>query len=453
MQYADQVLRRNPDNDFEVRCPIHGAIHFNEREKRLINHPFYQRLRHVTQLGFGPYVYPGAVHTRFSHSLGSMHLAGRIFDRLSKHGYPSLSESYQEDDLVYFKQLIRFTALLHDIGHPPFSHVAEVILPPLDELHVTFPVKQPLNRQASHEDFSLAVIQQLSQEKNPLLTTEEAADIIAILSGKQPESGKLSATYNGLNIFPLLVQIISGEIDADRMDYLLRDSYYAGVTYGQFDLNRLIRSLTCLLNDQTNCFHLLLAGSGIPAYEDFLLARSNMFVQVYFHKSLPALGFFLEQAFKSGELDLEITGDVSQFQYLTEHKVYEALYKASSKHWSSKILNREIAKTLVRWVAPSADRIQLGEEIHQFLQSRNIQSICSRPFNYFSTQTCLNEDSPENILVTQTEFNKTNILPISKASHLLKSSPEKIEIFQISVPREEYEKAIILTTDEFKGKV
>jgi len=109
-------------------------------------------------------------------------------------------------------------------------------------------------------------------------------------------------------IFPLLSQLISGEIDVDRMDYLLRDSYFAGVPYGQFDLERLISSLTFCIESSLNQFLLAIDGEAVPTYENFLLARVHMFSQIYFHKSLGAYIHYLRKAIQENEIDLKING-------------------------------------------------------------------------------------------------------------------------------------------------
>ena len=144
----------------ESRCPIHGTISFNNREKQIIDHPFFQRLRYISQLGFANYVYTGATHSRFGHSLGVMHLAGGIFDRILSSEQNCLPSLFPQSDLSYFRQIIRFAALLHDVGHPPFSHSSEAILPQKKCLNL--PLKWyksiSLEDQATHEDFSVSII-------------------------------------------------------------------------------------------------------------------------------------------------------------------------------------------------------------------------------------------------------------------------------------------------------
>ena len=150
---------------YEIRDPIHRTIIISEDERQVVDHPWVQRLRHIRQLGFVSLVYPGAVHDRFQHSLGVMHLAGARFQRLVDAG--QLGE-FSAADLQYAYRLARFAGLLHDVGHAPFSHTAEAFFPAVE--CVRLPAdwyrsgRQPSGRQSTHEDFSLAVIHGLIGE-------------------------------------------------------------------------------------------------------------------------------------------------------------------------------------------------------------------------------------------------------------------------------------------------
>ena len=116
-------------NDFEVRCPVHGSIPFNVRERDIINHPFVQRLRSISQLGLAQFVFPGATHTRFSHALGVMHLTGRVFDQLIREVERETGVPLAPEERDRARQVARLAGLLHDLGHPPFSHTFEPLLP------------------------------------------------------------------------------------------------------------------------------------------------------------------------------------------------------------------------------------------------------------------------------------------------------------------------------------
>jgi len=429
-----------------IRCPIHGSISLDSRELALINTPFFQRLRHVSQLGFASYVFPGAVHTRFSHSLGAMHLAGLVFDQLLKGETPSLKDYYQDDQLRYFRKIIRFSALLHDLGHPPFSHAAEELLPDLSCLDQPDYLREQKPRKSVHEDFSFAIIYALARDE-VLLTFDEAYDIISVLSKEIPPSDRMNARTGSPMIFPLLSQLISGEIDVDRMDYLLRDSYFAGVPYGQFDLDRLISSLTFCTESSLNQFLLAIDGEAVPTYESFLLARVHMFSQIYFHKSLGAYIHYLRMAIQENEINFNIDGSLDNFLNLTESGLLEEFRKSKSSKWSGRIFNRIPAKNLIRIINNEKNKILLLKKIKRVLTNNGIYTIMSNSSNQYSSQVKNQKINKNTILVVEEEFGQRKVLPIADRSTLLDNREKKIEIFQLYVLREDYNKAIQVIND------
>ncbi|THV57985.1 HD domain-containing protein [Flagellimonas alvinocaridis] len=216
--------------------PIYGFIGTpNELIFKLIAHPFFQRLRRISQMGMSFLVYPGAHHTRFHHALGSMHLMDRAIQILKLKGV-DISEK-EENGLLC-------AILLHDIGHGPFSHALE-----------GFVVKNQ-----SHESLSLQFMQELNRQFNGDLDTA-----IAIFKGDYPK--------------PFMNQLVSSQLDMDRLDYLKRDSFYAGVTEGNINSERLISMLNVVDGN------LVVEEKGIYAVEKFLMARRFMYWQVYLHKT------------------------------------------------------------------------------------------------------------------------------------------------------------------------
>lgn len=216
--------------------PIYGFIGTpNELIFKLIAHPFFQRLRRISQMGMSFLVYPGAHHTRFHHALGSMHLMDRAIQILKLKGV-DISEE-EENGLLC-------AILLHDIGHGPFSHALE-----------GFVVKNQ-----SHESLSLQFMQELNRQFNGDLDTA-----IAIFKGDYPK--------------PFMNQLVSSQLDMDRLDYLKRDSFYAGVTEGNINSERLISMLNVIDGN------LVVEEKGIYAVEKFLMARRFMYWQVYLHKT------------------------------------------------------------------------------------------------------------------------------------------------------------------------
>ncbi|HMT08139.1 MAG TPA: HD domain-containing protein [Pyrinomonadaceae bacterium] len=209
----------------------------------LIDTPEFQRLRRIRQLGLAFFAYQGAEHSRFTHSLGALNLATRLLDRLR-----GKYEISGED-----RTAVRVAALLHDVGHGPFSHVIESIL----GFH--------------HEQFSIEAITNGSTAIGKLLTAHSdtlADDVAAIIRGDFRRRS--------------LAQLVSSQLDVDRMDYLLRDSLMTGAKYGIYDLEWIIKSVE--INEADD--HLYVSAPGIFAVEDYLQARYYMFRQVYFHRTL-----------------------------------------------------------------------------------------------------------------------------------------------------------------------
>jgi len=234
-----QTIKRKIIND-----PVYGFITINHPLIfQIIAHPYYQRLRRISQMALAQLVYPGATHTRLHHSLGAYHLMSNAISELRGKGI-----SITEEEEVAVKAAI----LLHDIGHGPFSHALENVL--IRDLH--------------HEEISLRIMQHMNKELNGALQLT-----IDIFTDKYHK--------------PFLHQLISGQLDVDRMDYLTRDSFYSGVSEGVIGYDRIIKML-CVHNDQ-----LVVEEKGIYSVEKFLVARRQMYWQVYLHKTVLAAEMML----------------------------------------------------------------------------------------------------------------------------------------------------------------
>lgn len=235
----------------EIRDPIYGFILPSDNELRIINTKIFQRLRRIRQLAMEYLVYPTAHHTRFEHSLGVFHIASLVADKL----LPGTSNKDKRD-------LIRLSALLHDVGHGPFSHTSEEVL---DKYAV---LAGATKTEKIHELITTNLIKYDSEMKK-LLSPEQIDGIIGLLQGTKVD-------------LSLMRQIVSGPLDADKMDYLLRDSYCCGVKYGIFDLERMLNSLSAI--DEKWDKHLGIKSDGVNMLEQYFLAKYYMITQVYFHK-------------------------------------------------------------------------------------------------------------------------------------------------------------------------
>jgi uncharacterized protein len=271
----------NLHRQYEIRCPIHGFITLNSWEKEIISQPAFQRLRRIRQLAWTDQVYPGAMHTRFEHSLGVMHTATLLYSAIRHASADVLQDElgYKEEGLNRDLQLVRLAALLHDVGHAPFSHASESL----------FPMEN--GTRFKHENYSAAIVRtelKSAIEDHPLNVTNygfKAEDIAALLDGSTSAKQRL-----------FWRDLIDGQMDADRMDYLLRDSFHAGVQYGKYDLNRVVNTVRAIPGTRGRAPRLGISEGGWHAAEGLVLARYFMFTQVYFHKARVAYDVHLRGA-------------------------------------------------------------------------------------------------------------------------------------------------------------
>ena len=262
----------------EFRDPVHSFIRVDSGERRVIDSRPVQRLRYIRQLATSHLVYPGATHTRFEHSLGTMELAGRIYDAVTDPSqangylYQALPRLQDENYRIYWRRVVRMAGLCHDLGHLPFSHAAE---------HELLP------KGWNHERLSYEIIRsgEMTEALWAMTPPVRSEDVARIAVGQQPWLDKVLTPWERIQS-----DIIGGNaFGADRMDYLLRDSLHAGVAYGRFDHHRLIDTLRILPMAFSDDYGedepvLGVEWGGLPSAEALLMARYFMFVQVYFHK-------------------------------------------------------------------------------------------------------------------------------------------------------------------------
>ena len=240
-----------------INDPVYGFIRFPEPElMRVIDHPWFQRLRNIKQMGLAHLVYPGATHTRLAHSLGACHLMGKALDELkAKDIQPN------KDECV----AARLAALLHDVGHGPFSHSLENILVGVH-----------------HEDLSRMIMERMNSELGGLL--DKAIQVF--------EHSGIAGTHADVGSNYYLHQLVSSQLDVDRMDYLNRDSFYTGVSEGVIGYDRILQMLTVRDNE------LVVEEKGVYSVEKFIIARRLMYWQVYLHKTVLGSEMLLINIFK-----------------------------------------------------------------------------------------------------------------------------------------------------------
>jgi len=296
-----------------INDPVYGFITVDDPLIfDIISHPYYQRLRRIHQMAFASLVYPGAVHTRLHHSLGAFHLMGLALNELKQKGVPITREE---------EQAAKIAILLHDIGHGPYSHALE----------------RKLIKDVHHEEISQLILKLLNQQFHGKLQT--AIEIF-------------TDTYSK----PFLHQLVSGQLDVDRMDYLTRDSFFTGVVEGAIGYDRILKMLTVHEGE------LMIEEKAIYTVEKFLVSRRLMYWQVYLHKTVVAAEKMLvriierAQELIAGGTDLQTASHHLDF-FLKEHrhdgdfsqhlekftKLDDTDVMCTVKHWcdhSDKVLSR-----------------------------------------------------------------------------------------------------------------
>ncbi|MEY3369485.1 MAG: hypothetical protein RLZZ361_155 [Cyanobacteriota bacterium] len=395
------------------RDPIHKEIQLDSEDKAenliiaLIDTKEMQRLRWIRQLGTGWFTFHGAEASRFPHSLGTMHVARLMFEKLTKEVdlEPALKEEY--------KALVLSSALLHDLGHAPFSHSSEAI------------------NNIKHEIWTEKIIASPETEVNQVLESFEpgfSQKVISVLKKTYPVK--------------FLSSIVNSQLDCDRFDYLLRDSFHTGTAYGNFDLTRVINSIT--VNPLYDC--LVVSGEkGMLAVEDYLYARYSMYMQVYQHKKCLASDSLLLKLFKRVKLlirnrriafiETPVFDWVSQPEKLSLNnflQLDDTLIIHHIKRWANEqdVVLKDLAKRFMSRKIFKAEKIAKDASIEDVQAEKSKEliklnldpdyyldtvSIASKPYSFYNPDS---SDYQKAIFVATDEG---KLEEISKISHVVKS--------------------------------
>jgi HD superfamily phosphohydrolase len=402
---------RNRNNKKKIiNDPIYGFISIpDEFIFDVIEHPYMQRLRRISQLGLSHLVYPGAVHTRFQHVVGAMHLMGKAINVLKNKGC-----EISDDE----KRAVLLAILLHDIGHGPFSHALEF----------------DIVKSVTHEDISAYFIQSLEQSFGSDLNLA-----LKIFEDKHEK--------------PFLHQLVSSQLDMDRLDYLNRDSFFSGVSEGIIGSDRLIEMLA------VHKGQLVLEEKGIYSVEKFIVARRLMYWQVYLHKTVvaaeymliyalrrakwlarkgvdvfssPALSFFLnkdlsKQEFENDKSVLENFASLDDYDILQSLKVWSNHTDATLKFLSSSIVNRKLFK------------IEIAKEpfSHKSITSVKNKLLSTGAFSEMDLSYLVFSDKLVNKAYNQ-KFQNINLLMKTGAIVDLSEASDNLNISALARPVEKY---------------
>lgn len=432
----------------EIRDPIHGSLVFESGEVAVIDSPAYQRLRKIKQLGFMEFSFPGATHNRYLHSLGVCHLAGRVFDQIfASYPFP------QEGERIRLRQCTRLAALLHDIGHGPLSHAIEEVMPLLDDLQVAvyqdrLPAELSLSSnsqadissraRATHEDYTIKFISDSSL--TPVLRREfpDFSPLhVACLIDKSLKCPDDFFQIGDQNFRTILSQIVSSELDVDRMDYLERDAYFCGTSYGRVELEWLIGNLS--FHEKEGHLHLALNRRALYTFDDFLLARHHMHLMVYFHHKSIIFEEMLMRYLSSEECEFILPSDIEAYIDYTDHSLFQHLAEADNI-WARRVVERQPFKMLFEY--HSTSKSTRTENMLSVLAEKGVETVfassTARLSKYHSPSAI---ERAVQIYVVDQYDRQSKPYPIEESTEIFQKYEEIRRIERVYVAPEEYVRA------------
>lgn len=358
-----------------IKDPLYGYVKISDDEKSVIDTKAFQRLRRIRQLSGSEYVYPAANHTRFEHSLGTMYLAGFFAEQ-------SMVELSEEEG-----RLLRLAALLHDVGHGPFSHVYEGLL-------VKYKGK-------THEDMTKWIIE-----------NSTLADLLNGLGFDPKEVSALSVGEPRVRGKPYLSQVVRSSVDVDKMDFIVRDSYHTGAGYGFVDVFRILYTMDVLDGN------LAVDVKALSALETFLIARIESFRSIYFHRTSRAVQIMLLHAMEMARDELGLLDFQSAEDYLAmdDYNVWSALCSSEkAKPIMEDLMERRLLKCVY--------------ERTLFLESSLVSSLLTNE----TVKSKLEEEIASDAGVSAEDvFIDSPSLPSVPYSHSSQLEPMEIPVFRRS---------------------
>lgn len=379
----------------DIVDPIHDFIRVHDTELKIIDSPIFQRLRRIRQLSGAHLTYPSAQHSRFEHSLGVMHIAGQAAISLKEKGFLK-TDQIQE---------IRLAALLHDVGHGPFSHLFEEVL--------------QIKKKISHEEIGKKIIQE-----------SEIGDILSKSGFDKKHITKLAFGYPK---YRFVNEIISGSLSADMMDYLQRDGYFTGAEHAKIDHKRIIQSLDVYRTK------LALEKSALYSFESMILSRYQMFKAVYFHKTVRSAEVMMLESIRLADDDCRFTDlNLDDYTKLTDEFVIAKILalpdgtseQRRAKKFATDYQNRRLLKCVYEKIMTqkSGQSEQIRDKIAKKSKTNKDDIFVDTSGTFSVPLTPAKEKSKSITLITHSK--KPTEIPFSKIP-VVSSMAESMNILRV----------------------